>query len=68
MEDLREATLPLQSVWLDCIVRRLMAERERREQVWIIADEPPVLKRQSQLEALVVHAGCARCWVCRRSR
>jgi hypothetical protein len=31
-----------------------MAEQERREQVWIIADELPVLKRQSQLEALVV--------------
>ena len=53
-EDSRDAALPLQSVWLDCIVRRLMAEQERREQVWIIADELPVLKRQSQLEALVV--------------
>jgi hypothetical protein len=53
-EDSREAALPLQSVWLDCIVRRLMAEQERRWQVWIIADELPVLKRQSQLEALVV--------------
>ena len=53
-EDSREAALPLQSAWLDCIVRRLMAEQERREQVWIVADELPVLKRQSQLEALVV--------------
>ncbi len=53
-EDSRDAALPLQSVWLDCIVRRLMAEQDRREQVWIIADELPVLKRQSQLEALVV--------------
>jgi hypothetical protein len=53
-EDSREAALPLQSVWLDCIIRRLMAAQERREQVWIIADEIPVLKRQSQLEALVV--------------
>ena len=52
-EDSRDAALPLQSVWLDCVVRRLMAEQERREQVWIIADELPVLKRQSQLEALV---------------
>jgi type IV secretion system coupling TraD/TrwB family protein len=61
-EDSREAALPLQSVWLDCIVRRLMAEQERREQVWIIADELPVLKRQSQLEALVVR-GLKR-WLC----
>jgi len=53
-EDSRDAALPLQSVWLDCIVRRLMAEQERREQVWIVADELPVLKRQSQFEALVV--------------
>ncbi len=53
-EDSREAALPLQSVWLDCIIRRLMAAQERREQIWIIADEIPVLKRQSQLEALVV--------------
>lgn len=53
-EDSREAALPLQSVWLDCIIRRLMGTQERREQVWIMADEIPVLKRQSQLEALVV--------------
>jgi Type IV secretion-system coupling protein DNA-binding domain len=53
-EDSREAALPLQSVWLDCIVRWLMAEQERRGPVWIIADELPVLKRQSQLEALMV--------------
>ncbi len=53
-EDSRDAALPLQSVWLDCIIRRLMAAQDRREQVWIIADEIPVLKRQSQLEALVV--------------
>ncbi len=31
-----------------------MAEQERRGPVWIIADELPVLKRQSQLETLVV--------------
>jgi type IV secretory pathway TraG/TraD family ATPase VirD4 len=31
-----------------------MAAQERHAQVWIIADEIPVLKRQSQLEALVV--------------
>jgi hypothetical protein len=43
----RDAALALQSVWLDCIIRRLMAEQDRREQVWIIADEIPVLKRQA---------------------
>jgi type IV secretory pathway TraG/TraD family ATPase VirD4 len=53
-EDSREAALPLQSVWLDCIIRRLMGTQEHREQVWIMADEIPVLKRQNQLEALVV--------------
>ena len=53
-EQSREAALPLQSVWLDCIVRRLMAADEYRNQVWIIADELPVLKRQAELETLVV--------------
>jgi type IV secretory pathway TraG/TraD family ATPase VirD4 len=53
-EESRAAALPLQSVWLDCIVRRLMAADERRRQVWIIADELPVLKRQAELETLVV--------------
>jgi type IV secretory pathway TraG/TraD family ATPase VirD4 len=41
-------------VWLDCIVRRLMAADEYRSKVWIIADELPVLKRQAALETLVV--------------
>ena len=53
-EESREAALPLQSVWLDCIVRRLMATEERRTKVWIIADELPVLKRQAELETLMV--------------
>ena len=53
-EDSREAALPLQSVWLDCIIRRLMAAQDRRERIWMIADEIPVLKRQNQLETLVV--------------
>jgi len=53
-EDSREAALPLQSVWLDCIVRRLMADDGSRGKVWIIADELPVLRRQSELESLVV--------------
>ena len=53
-EESRAAALPLQSVWLDCIVRRLMAADGYRNQVWIIADELPVLKRQTELETLVV--------------
>jgi len=53
-EDSRDAASPLQSVWLDCLVRRLMAAQESREQIWIIADELPVLRRQAQLESLVV--------------
>ena len=53
-EESREAALPLQSLWLDCIVRRLMAAEESRSHVWIIADELPVLRRQAELETLVV--------------
>jgi len=53
-EESREAALPLQSVWLDCIVRRFMAADEYRCKVWIIADELPVLKRQAELGTLVV--------------
>jgi Type IV secretion-system coupling protein DNA-binding domain len=53
-EDSREAALPLQSVWLDCIVRRLMADDGSRGKVWIIADELPVLRRQAELETLGV--------------
>ena len=53
-EESREAALPLQSLWLDCIVRRLMAAEDSCSPVWIIADELPVLKRQAELETLVV--------------
>jgi DNA polymerase III delta prime subunit len=53
-EESREAALPLQSLWLDCVMRRLMAAEEPRSQVWIIADELPVLRRQAELETLVV--------------
>lgn len=53
-EQSREAALPLQSVWLDCIVRRLMGAEGQQNKVWIIADELPVLKRQAELETLVV--------------
>ncbi|HUA36029.1 MAG TPA: type IV secretion system DNA-binding domain-containing protein [Candidatus Binataceae bacterium] len=53
-EESREAALPLQGVWLDCVIRRLMAREEGSGQVWIFADELPVLKRQAELETLVV--------------
>jgi len=53
-EESREAALPLQSLWLDCVARRLMAAEESRSQVWIIADELLVLRRQAGLETLVV--------------
>ncbi len=54
-EDSRDAALPLQSVWLDCIIHRLMAsELNTSNQVWIVADELPVLGRQARLEDLVV--------------
>jgi hypothetical protein len=54
-EDSRDAALPLQSVWLDCITHRLMAGRlDNSRQVWIVADELPVLGRQARLEDLVV--------------
>jgi Type IV secretion-system coupling protein DNA-binding domain len=53
-EDSREAALPLQSVWLDCIVRRLMSNDGSCGKVWIVADELPVLRRQAELETLVV--------------
>ncbi len=53
-EDSREAASPLQSVWLDCLVRRLMAAQEPHQQIWIVADELPILRRQAQLESLVV--------------
>ena len=55
-EDSRDAALPLQSVWLDCIIHRLMSTElgRRREQVWIVADELPVLRRQARLEDLIV--------------
>src|SRR5271155_730775 len=53
-EDSREAALPLQSVWLDCIVRRLMADDGSRGKAWVIAAQLPVLRRQAEIETLVV--------------
>jgi Type IV secretion-system coupling protein DNA-binding domain len=54
-EESRDAALPLQSVWLDCIIHRLMAgSLQSSHRVWIVADELPVLRRQARLEDLVV--------------
>ncbi len=56
-EESKDAALQLQSVWLDCIIHRLLSRElmpRRREQVWIVADELPVLRRQAKLEDLVV--------------
>ena len=54
-EESRDAALPLQSVWLDRIIHRLMAGKLGDSQkVWIVADELPVLGRQAKLEDLVV--------------
>jgi hypothetical protein len=56
-EESKDAALQLQSVWLDCIIHRLMSGDlgpRRREQVWVVADELAVLRRQAKLEDLVV--------------
>jgi hypothetical protein len=56
-DDLAVAIMPLLSVWLDCIVRRLLARpapRGDRTRVWIVVDELAALKRQAQLENLLV--------------
>ncbi|MGO9059225.1 MAG: type IV secretion system DNA-binding domain-containing protein [Candidatus Binataceae bacterium] len=55
-EDSRDATLQLQAVWLDTLVRWLMAAEigaRNRPRVWIVADELSVLRFQPQLENLV---------------
>jgi hypothetical protein len=53
-DDLAVAIMPLLSVWLDCIVRRLLAQSAPRDRVWIVVDELAALKRQAQLENLLV--------------
>ena len=56
-DDLAAAIMPLLSVWLDCTVRRLLARpesNEPRRRVWIVVDELSALKRQAQLENLLV--------------
>jgi type IV secretory pathway TraG/TraD family ATPase VirD4 len=55
-EDSRAAALPLQNVWLDCLVRHLLTTDLDRHngQVWIVIDELGALDYQGQLENLVV--------------
>ncbi len=55
-EDSRAAALPLQNVWLDCLVRQLLTAElgAANEQVWIVIDELGALDYQGQLENLVV--------------
>src|SRR5579883_1136333 len=55
-EDSRAAALPLQNVWLDCLVRQLLTSElgAANEQVWIVIDELGALDYQGQLENLVV--------------
>jgi hypothetical protein len=55
-EDSRAAALPLQNVWLDCLVRQLLTTDlgSTNEQVWIVIDELGALDYQGQLENLVV--------------
>ena len=55
-EDSRAAALPLQNVWLDCLVRQLLTSdlSVSNEQVWIVIDELGALDYQGQLENLVV--------------
>jgi len=55
-EDSRAAALPLQNVWLDCLVRQLLTTDlgATNQQVWIVIDELGALDYQGQLENLVV--------------
>jgi hypothetical protein len=55
-EDSRAAALPLQNVWLDCLVRQLLTTDlgAADEQIWIVIDELGALDYQGQLENLVV--------------
>ena len=55
-EDSRAAALPLQNVWLDCLVRQLLTSdlTAASGQVWIVIDELGALDYQGQLENLVV--------------
>jgi len=48
-DDLASTTMPLLSVWLDCIVRRLLTRPQgHSRRVWIVVDELAALRRQAQ--------------------
>jgi hypothetical protein len=47
------AVLPLANLWLDLIVGRLLGSADRRQKIWVVVDELPVLGRQAKLEMLV---------------
>jgi type IV secretory pathway TraG/TraD family ATPase VirD4 len=52
-EDARAAIQSLQAVWLDALVRWLMAADIGSEQIWIIVDELPAMGYQNQIEQLL---------------
>jgi type IV secretory pathway TraG/TraD family ATPase VirD4 len=53
-ERARKATLPLSSVWLDCLVRPLLdADLQDPKPVWVVADELQTLQRLATLPDLL---------------
>jgi hypothetical protein len=52
-EDARAAIQSLQAVWLDALVRWLMAADIGSEQIWIFVDELPAMGYQNQIEQLL---------------
>jgi hypothetical protein len=53
-ERARKATLPLSSVWLDCLVRPLLdADLQNPRPVWVVADELQTLQRLATLPDLL---------------
>jgi hypothetical protein len=52
-EDARAAIQSLQAVWLDALVRWLMAADIGGEQIWIFVDELPAMGYQNQIEQLL---------------
>jgi energy-coupling factor transporter ATP-binding protein EcfA2 len=52
-EDARAAIQSLQALWLDALVRWLMAADIGSEQIWIFVDELPAMGYQNQIEQLL---------------
>lgn len=55
-EEYRKATLPLISVWIDCLIRPLLdrsLEEGKSEPVWLVADELHTLQRLATLPDIV---------------